>query len=106
LDEAQYRANHGPCLEAVQNDRQICTEDYSAWSSFRRKATASGVRAVLSTPVLVSDSVHACLNLYSFSTFSREAAAAGSVLAEHIGPVIGNILDYEKANSLNIGSGA
>ncbi len=56
---------------------------------------------MLSTPVPVSESVRACLNLYSFVSLSPEATVVGSVLAEHMGPVIGNILDYEQATTLN-----
>ena len=57
---------------------------------------------MLSTPVLVSESVRACLNLYSFVGFSPAGRRSGSVLAEHMGPVIGNILDYEQATTLNV----
>ena len=102
LDDAQYRTNLGPCVEAVRDNKQMCTEDYSPWPSFGRRATAVGVKSVLSTPVLVSESVRACLNLYSFLSFSPQAAAVASVLAEHMGPVIGNILDYEQATTLNV----
>jgi hypothetical protein len=70
LDEAQYRTKLGPCIEALQEDNQICTETYFACPSFRRRPEAIGVRSVLSTPVCVSDSVRARLHMYSFSTFS------------------------------------
>ena len=102
LDAAQYRSNVGPCVDAVEDNRQIRTSDYSSWPGFGRRARAVEIESVLSTPVAVSDSVRACLNVYSYSLFSAEAAAVGTVLAEHMGPVIENILDYEKANNLNI----
>jgi hypothetical protein len=85
LDEAQYRSNLGPCVEAVRDNKQICTDDHSGWPSFQRRAAATGVLSVLSTPVLVSDDVKACLNVYSFSSLTPEAAVVGSVLAEQIG---------------------
>ena len=68
LDEQQYGAGRGPCLEAARSlrpVRAVVGEHLDEWPEFEAAAAAHGVRAYLSVPVVL--------------------AAAGDGLERHIG---------------------
>lgn len=74
VDEEQYRANRGPCLEAARTRqivRAVVGEHLDEWPEFEAAAARHDVRAYLSVPVLLptSDDTEAqhlgSLNIYS-----------------------------------------
>ncbi|MGW6937336.1 ANTAR domain-containing protein [Lentzea sp. NPDC054927] len=74
IDEKQYRANRGPCLEAartLQAVRAVAGENRTSWPEFETAADQHGVRAYLSVPIMLpasdrSDAKHVgSLNIYS-----------------------------------------
>ena len=70
IDEQQYGAGAGPCLEALQTGSAVSVDDQAAddrWPEYRRAATALGVRCSLSLPLTVGDHTLGAMNLYAYS---------------------------------------
>ncbi|MBB5954169.1 GAF domain-containing protein [Saccharothrix tamanrassetensis] len=68
IDVDQYAAGDGPCLEASRTQRPVRVSVEGAreqWPEFAVAAERAGVRAYLSAPLVVEDSVLGALNLYS-----------------------------------------
>ena len=89
LDEQQYQVLDGPCLEAIRTARVVVSDDLSVdqrWDGYPAMAVAHGVRAVLSSPLMVGSSPIGALNLYAtaagaFTADSRVAAGQLTALA-------------------------
>ena len=89
LDEQQYQVLDGPCLEAIRTARVVVSDDLSVdqrWDGYPAMAVAHGVRAVLSSPLMVGSSPIGALNLYAtaagaFTADSRAAAGQLTALA-------------------------
>jgi hypothetical protein len=69
IDEAQYRDDAGPCLEALEASYPAAVPEIAAtmtWAGFREVAVQFGLRASLSVPLFAgSGRTVASLNLYS-----------------------------------------
>ena len=84
LDDAQYERGSGPCVTAMDEDREVVVVDFRderRWHPMVEEASDAGVRSSLSLPLSDGGGVVGGLNLYarvpaSFSDASR--AAAGS----------------------------
>jgi GAF domain-containing protein len=68
IDEVQYEAGQGPCLEAARTRRPVrigVADTRDRWPAFARAADSAGVRAYLSAPLLLGDEpVLGALNVY------------------------------------------
>jgi hypothetical protein len=68
IDQAQYRDNAGPCLEALEGDYPAAVPEIAAtmtWPGFRDVAVGLGLRSSLSVPLFAgSGRTVAALNLY------------------------------------------
>ena len=76
LDEQQYEVQDGPCLEAIRTARVVLADDLTAetrWDRYPAMAVAHGVRAVLSSPMLVNDAPIGALNLYAVTPHAFDA---------------------------------
>jgi GAF domain-containing protein len=76
VDEIQYRADEGPCLDALRTSTVIQVDDLGQeerWDDFRSHAAAHGVVSSLSLPLAVEGETLGALNLYS----TTPAAFAG-----------------------------
>jgi len=76
VDELQYWADEGPCLEALRSGTVVQVDDLSQddrWDRYRLHAFAHGVISSLSLPLLVDGESLGALNLYS----ATPAAFAG-----------------------------
>lgn len=76
VDEEQYRADRGPCLESartLKSIRAVVGEHSDLWPEFERAAAAHDIRTYLSVPVVLPASERAetehvgTLNIYSRS---------------------------------------
>lgn len=68
VDQAQYRAAEGPCLEAAKTGqvvRATAREAFDRWPGFTAEATSDGVRSFLSAPLFIDSEYHGSLNSYS-----------------------------------------
>ena len=68
IDQDQYAAGDGPCLEAAracQVTRTGVAEAEDRWPVFARSAEAAGVRSYLAFPLIIGEEFAGSLNLYS-----------------------------------------
>ncbi|PWK87190.1 GAF domain-containing protein [Lentzea atacamensis] len=79
VDEEQYRANRGPCLESVRTRqvvRAVVGEHVDEWPEFEAAAAGHGIRAYLSVPVLLPSADEATAQLIgSLNIYSHTAEA-------------------------------
>jgi len=67
VDEAQYQAGEGPCLEAAETEqivRVAVPEATRRWPQFAEAAANHGVASYLSAPLFIDSEYHGSLNLY------------------------------------------
>lgn len=86
LDERQYEAGHGPCLDAVRFGNvyeiaDLVTEQ--RWPDYVPRALAAGVRSSLSLPMPVPERQVGALNLYALrpQAFDDESRRTAAVFA-------------------------
>ena len=80
VDEVQYGAGEGPCLEAIATERIVYVRDQetdSRWGEYRQAALDRGVRSSLSLPLFVEDACAGALNLYGRVPDAFDSAAQG-----------------------------
>jgi GAF domain-containing protein len=68
IDQDQYAAGEGPCLEAARSRQVVRTgvaEAVSRWPAFAGTARAAGVGSYLSSPLFLGEDFVGSLNLYS-----------------------------------------
>jgi GAF domain-containing protein len=68
VDEIQYGAHQGPCLETLHTGRIVQVDDLTQddrWGRYRGQAIAHGVVSSLSMPLTVDGLTIAAMNLYS-----------------------------------------
>jgi transcriptional regulator with GAF, ATPase, and Fis domain len=68
VNSLQYDLGEGPCLTALADGRPVRCDDLAAddrWPRFTPQAVASGIRSVLSLPLIAQDRVIGALNLYA-----------------------------------------
>lgn len=101
VDEVQYGAGEGPCLDALHTGLPVDVPDLAAdrrWAAYRPHALTHGVRCSLSLPLAVGVSTVGALNLYGFvphafdaatrrhaETFAAQAATALTLVMRTIG---------------------
>ena len=104
VDETQYAAGAGPCLEALHTGRVVLVEDLTVdgrWPEYARHALEKGVRSSLSVPLRAGEATVGAFNSYSRTagTFDVEARAAAESLAAYAGVVLNNAVLYFDAAS-------
>jgi GAF domain-containing protein len=87
VDEAQYRADAGPCVDAMRERQTYRVDDTSEdqrWPAFSDAAAAAGVLSSMSLPMSVDDRGVGALNLYAKvpSAFSPADEDTGLLFAE------------------------
>ncbi|MGZ4639734.1 MAG: GAF and ANTAR domain-containing protein [Actinomycetes bacterium] len=78
VDEVQYAAGDGPCLEAMITDRAVIVADMAEerrWGSYPAHALGYGVRSSLSLPLNADEESRGAMNLYAST---RAAFADGA----------------------------
>lgn len=106
VDEAQYRANDGPCLESMRAKRQLRVnlgEPLDRWPRFDEEARRIGIGAVLSTP-LVHNGGEAigALNVYADSpAFADADVEAAALIGEHAAILVGYARALTDSSLLN-----
>jgi len=84
IDQAQYDADRGPCLDAFRSERVQRVDDTDAeerWPEYAEAARAHGIHSSLSLPLIVDGRGIGALNLYArpkrhFGTLSEEFGMA------------------------------
>jgi GAF domain-containing protein len=68
VDEVQYQAGDGPCLQALKSGREVAVPDVAAetrWGGYPTFAEDRGVRSSLSLPLTVNGRTLGAMNHYS-----------------------------------------
>ncbi|NAZ83750.1 ANTAR domain-containing protein [Kineococcus sp. R8] len=78
LDERQYAAGFGPCVDAAQSGHTIRIDDVAdtrTYTDFAAIAARSGVRSILSIGLPMPQQVLAAMNIYRFGEGPLDAEA-------------------------------
>jgi GAF domain-containing protein len=100
VDEVQYGADSGPCLESMRTGAIMDVPDLRAesrWPEYRAHALQQGILSSLSLPLTVEDSTVGAMNLYGFArqtftpavrhhaeTFAVQAAAGLTLVLRNV----------------------
>jgi GAF domain-containing protein len=101
LDNLQYDAQEGPCLQAARTGVVIPVDDFqteSRWPKFVSTALQHGLNSSLSLPLTVAADRIGGLNLYSrqIGGYSEDSVSAGQRLATHAAVLVANAQAYER----------
>lgn len=104
VDQAQYRDDLGPCVEAVRTSAEVTTTlPRDGWKTFSDAAGAAGFRSVWSIPLCVDGRAEGSLNLYSGSGLPWERDATGTVrlIGGQAEGVLVNAMELARSEHLN-----
>lgn len=99
IDQAQYDAGRGPCLNSFKEGSVHFVEslvDDDCWPEFAAAATAHGVRSTMSLPLLAGESWLGALNFYAGTdrAFGEAEAQVGALFAAQAAVVVTNARAY------------
>ena len=105
IDDAQYGADAGPCLEAFRTKQVVVVPDISAdarWSEFCERALECGIESSLSLPLVAGDAAVGALNLYSTAQagFADVPGDAATLFAKQAGVAVANARMYDRARDV------
>jgi GAF domain-containing protein len=106
IDQAQYEAGTGPCLDSFRDGEVYgipSTERDGRWPDFSRVAFEHGIRSTLSLPLMVGDGAVGALNFYSTAEdgFSDEDQQNGQTFALQAAVVLANAQAYWDARTMS-----
>jgi transcriptional regulator with GAF, ATPase, and Fis domain len=104
VDESQYVAGYGPCLDAIRLGQTIVVHDQATetrWPAYSPAAVNAGVNSSVSVPLPVNEQFVGGLNVYSRTSHAFDAAAVRTVedLAAYAGIMLNNAGLYFTASS-------
>ena len=93
IDEAQYAAGRGPCVDAAYGDIVVQVDDVRAVSAgqiWPREAVAAGVTAIRCVPIMSAAHIVAVLNLYTTTAggWPPMTQVAADALASYAGDTL------------------
>ena len=102
IDEMQYLAGHGPCLEAALAATALEVGDMRAeprWPEYAARAAALGVLASVSVPLPIQTAVLGALNVYARhpAAFDPRARAIAAELSTFVAVACANAEAYSSA---------
>jgi GAF domain-containing protein len=104
LDERQYEAGFGPCLEACISGQPVLIEDTAAetvHADFAALARHHGVTSVLSVGLPLDHRVVGSLNVYcAGGRLDESAVGVATEFARHAAVVVDNAAEYAGATDL------
>jgi len=105
LDERQYQADRGPCLDAASSAQLIQIPDMkqeTRWPAFAQAATELGVQSSLSVPLPIQRDLTGALNFYSSDPhgFDEQSIELAQTFAGHAGVAVANAHLYETTAAL------
>lgn len=106
LDQAQYDAGRGPCIDAWRRARPVIVDTLDGateFPEFERAAKRIGVESTLGVPLRSSGRVIGALNLYACepASFDDHDAVRVDAIAQAIGTAIANAAAYWEAFELS-----
>jgi GAF domain-containing protein len=105
LDERQYEADRGPCLDAAASGQLISIPDTSAetrWPRYAQSAVEHGIASSLSIPLPVQRELTGALNFYAKETaaFTEETIELAQTFGAHAAVAVANAHLYESTAAL------
>ena len=105
LDEWQYRAGGGPCLEAATTAATLMVPDLNderRWADYTPHAIKAGVRSSLSVGLPVNETVTGALNLYAKKpdAFDEDAVVVAQTFSGYAAIALANAHLYDATASL------
>ncbi|KQS66088.1 GAF domain-containing protein [Modestobacter sp. Leaf380] len=105
LDGLTYRIGEGPCLAAYESGQTVATGDLLADDRFPRLAAAAGgtgVRSVLSLPVVAGEATLGVLNVYAaqVDAFGERDRRVGELVASVVAAVLEQVSQRQSLRSL------
>jgi GAF domain-containing protein len=99
IDQAQYRAGTGPCLDAYRTGRPMrieAVDSETRWPDFVDSARQHGIGSTLSMPLVARSESMGALNIYSRRprAFDEAAEETGASFAAHAAVPIANAHAY------------
>jgi hypothetical protein len=93
MDATQYETGEGPCVDASTDGHWFLTEsleDETRWPAFTPRARDLGIKAILSTPLLVQSRPVGALNIYSrrSQAFTRQDQELAATFASETGSIL------------------
>lgn len=104
VDQAQYAAGYGPCLDAIRLDQTITVDDQATdprWPDYRPHALEAGVASSVSVPLLVDQVASAALNIYALrpQAFPANAVTDLQAFASYAAVILNNAGLYYAADA-------
>jgi GAF domain-containing protein len=104
VDESQYDAGYGPCLDAIRLGQTVTVDDQASeprWPEYTPKAIEAGIGSSLSVPLTVDDRHGGAFNIYALRPHAFDAAAVmqAEELASYAAIVLNNAHLYFSAAS-------
>lgn len=103
VDDIQYEAGEGPCLESLETDDLVTVDalsDDQRWRTFGpRCADETGVQAMFSVRLFLTEQDRAALNFYAsdVAAFDHVDHAVGAILAPLATITLQASIDHERA---------
>ena len=104
VDEVQYGAGEGPCLDTLHTGAVIDVPDLAAdgrWDGYRQHALEHGVRSSVSIPLAVGSATVGALNLAAGSIMNYELATP-DVVGAGVNDLVNVLGDLTLAGTLNV----
>lgn len=104
VDQAQYDAGEGPCLDAFRTGeiyRIGSTAEEGRWPAFRAACRAHGIASTASFPIVIDEVRHGALNLYATvpDAFGGDEIHLGRSFAAQAGVVMAYARSYWNAKT-------
>lgn len=105
LDEKQYDAGHGPCLDAAQGGTAVVIDDMRTedrWPGYTFRALQRGALSSVSVALPLQQATTGALNIYGNQAhaFDAEAADLAETFAAYAAVALANAQVYESAAAL------
>jgi GAF domain-containing protein len=105
LDESQYEAGHGPCLDASAAAATMSVPEMTSetrWPQWAARARETGVNSSLSIGLPVQDTVTGALNIYATKpdAFDDDAVVLGQTFAGYAAVALANAHLYDATVTL------
>ena len=106
LDGLQYELDEGPCLAAWERRTAVRVEDLTRddrWPRWASAAAATGMRAVLSVPLVAGDDALGALKVYSHrpDTYDDHDEHLLTMFAAHSAVLLNHVRSYEDARQVS-----
>jgi GAF domain-containing protein len=107
-DSLQYELDEGPCLAAAATRRLVRIDDLAVdgrWPSWAAAAAPLGLRAAMSSPLVVGDGSLGAMKVYADEpgTFDAESEHRLTLFSAQAAVLVANVRAYDRAKRLSDG---